>query len=240
MVEVETAAGTTWRRLANWAAITAAVVYIVVMATAKAVIPPIVIIFLVLVVGVVLLRRGTQSGIIVTLVGFVLFLLSDVIFGGGNFSSPRSFPSFWIALAGVITGVVGITATVAMLRHRLGEGTPMTIARVAGALIVVAGLGNLIGSLTYKDASRQAGDIAVAAKDTKFGPNALTVSAGRVTFFLDNKDVQLHNFHIKGVGPAVLMPASHRTRHTFALQPGTYSFVCDFHTPDMKGTITVR
>jgi plastocyanin len=214
--------------------------YVIVMAAAKAVIPPIVLIFVVLVVGVVLMRRPGRAGITVTLVGLVLFLLSDVIFGGNGFSTPRSFPSFAIALVALITGVVGITAAVNARRDKTGAAAPMTIVRVAAGLIVLAIAGNVVGSVTYKNASRQAGDVVVSAKNTKFGPSDLSVSAGRVTFVLSNKDLQLHNFHIKGVGSAVLLPANHSVRHSFDLRAGTYSFVCDFHTPNMKGTITVK
>jgi plastocyanin len=215
------------------------VVYVVVMAAAKGLIPPVLLIFVILLVGTVMLRRPARRGVIVTLVGLVLFLASDVLLGGSNFSTPRSFPSFAIAMAGLITGVVGITAAVAELRERAGGDRPMTMARVAGALIAVALVGNVVGSVTYKNPARQVGDVVVTAKDTKFGPSTITAHAGRVAFFIDNKDLQLHNFHIKGVGSAVLLPASHSARHTFDLRPGTYSFVCDFHTPNMKGTLVV-
>jgi plastocyanin len=240
MAKVEAQHQRTWRQLVRWAAIAAMVEYLVVMAAAKGVIPPVILIFLVLLAGVVLLRRPARKGVVVTLVGLVLFLASDVILGGSNFSTPRSFPSWAIALAALVTGLVGIASAVATLRGKTGGTAPLTTAWVAGGLIVLATAGNILGSLTFKNASREAGDVIVTAKDTKFGPSTLVVSAGPVTFFLDNKDLQLHNFHIKGVGSAVLLPASHSTRHTFDLRPGTYSFVCDFHTPNMKGTLTVR
>jgi len=240
MTEVQSTRATTWRRLARWAAITAIVEYVIVMVAAKSLIPPIVVILLVLLAAVVLMRRPPPAGRTVALVGLVLFLASDVIFGGNGFSTPRSFPSFAIALAGLITGVVGITAAVAARRDKMGRAAPLTMAWIAAGLILAVTAGNILASVTYADATRQPGDVALTARNTKFGPSQLTVNAGRVTFFINNKDLQLHNFHIKGVGSAVLLPASHSVRRSFSLQPGTYTFVCDFHTPGMKGTLTVK
>ena len=35
-----------------------------------------------------------------------------------------------------------------------------------------------------------------------------------------------------------MLTARHSARHTFDLRPGTYRYVCDFHT-GMQGTLTV-
>lgn len=238
MAEVGADSGLAWRRLSKWAVIAGVVEYIVVMATAKAVIPPLVVISIVLLVGLALSGRPGRAGVIVTLVGFVLFFVSNLLFAGVNFTAPTSFPSWALILAATVTGLVGIASGIATLRDSTAAAAPLAMARVAAALIVLAVAGNLIASLTYSDASAQAGDVAVTAKDTKFAPDTLAASAGSVTFFFDNKDILLHNFHIKGVGSAVLLPAGHQVRHSFDLQPGTYEYVCDLHT-DMKGTLTV-
>jgi plastocyanin len=235
---IKTARETTWRQLLQWAAIAGMAEYVVVMATAKAVIPPVLVIFLVLLVGMAMLRRPGRAAVIVTMVAFVLFFVSNLLFAGSNFSAPRSFPSWMLIVAASVTGLVGLTAAVATLQDRRSAGTPLTIARAAVALILIATVANLAGSLTYKDASREAGDVALSAKDTKFAPAMLTAKAGRVTFFINNKDLQLHNFHIKGFS-AVLLPASHRTRPSFDLRSGTYSYLCDLHS-DMKGTLAVN
>jgi plastocyanin len=115
---------------------------------------------------------------------------------------------------------------------------PRRLARVAVAVIVVGVAANVVASATNANATQNAGDVAVTAKNTKFGPNTVTVPSGRVSFFLDNKDFQLHNFHIDGAGSAVLLDARHSVRHVFDLQPGTYRFECDFHD-GMTGTLTV-
>jgi len=69
----------------------------------------------------------------------------------------------------------------------------------------------------------QAGDIVVKAQDSTFVPVTLTAPHGQVTFFLDNTDNALHNFHITG-GGTKSMPANHKVRFSATLAPGTYEF----------------
>jgi plastocyanin len=228
----------TWRRLLRWSAIAGIVEYVIVMATSKSVIPPLIIIGLVLVVGVVLLGRPGRAGLNVTLVGFVIFLLSNLLFSASSLAAPRSFPSWALVFIATITGIIGLTAAIAARPDRPESATPAKIIRGAVALSVVATLANVGASVTYKNATHQAGDVVVTAKDTKFVQRTLTASAGQVRFYLKNQDLQLHNFHIKGAS-AVMLPASHSAEHTFNLPRGTYSYVCDFHS-DMRGTLTVN
>ena len=113
----------------------------------------------------------------------------------------------------------------------------MRLGMAGVGLAVVAVVISLIASLGFTDAKPQPGDIVVRAKDSTFVPVALTASHGQVTFFLDNADNTLHNFHITG-GGTKSMPANHKVRFSATLTPGTYEYVCDLHN-DMKGTLTV-
>src|SRR4029077_15896251 len=108
----------------------------------------------------------------------------------------------------------------------------------AGVAVVAVVLG-LFASLGFTDAKPATGDISVKARHSTY-PATLTASSGQVTFFLDNADNTLHDFHIAGVkGGGQDMPATHQVRLTVALTSGTYKFECDLHS-NMKGTLTVR
>jgi plastocyanin len=228
----------TWRRLLGWAAWSAVVEYVVVSVLAKSVIPPVVVIGLVIVVGAVLLRRGGKAGVIVLLVGLVLFVATNLLFASGDLGEYRSFPSFAVVAASMVSGVVGIVAAIAVLRGDRVSGAARTITLGAAAAIVGLLAVNALASITYDDPTRAASDLTVVAKNVKFTPTTLTASAGAVTFYLDNNDAVLHNFHVKGVAK-ISLPAGHAARKTLLLPAGTYSYVCDFHPDEMKGTLTV-
>jgi plastocyanin len=228
----------TWRRLLAWAVWSAVVEYVIVSVLAKSVIPPIIVLGIVLIVAGVLLRRGGKAGVITALVGLVLFLVTNLAFALGDLAEYRSFPSFAVVAASMVSGVVGIVAAVAVLRGRGVSGAARAIALGSAAAVVGLLAVNAIASITYDDPERAATDLSVVAKDIEFTPESLTATAGPVTFYVDNKDAVLHNFHVKGVGK-VSMPAAHSARKTFELKAGTYEYVCDFHPEDMKGTLTV-
>jgi len=172
------------------------------------------------------------------LVGFVLYTLSNLLFASGDLGEYRSFPSFALISIATITGVVAIVAAIAALRGDRVSGAARTITLGAGAAVIALLAANALFSITYDEPTRAASDITLVAKDISYTPTTLTASAGSVTFFIDNHDAVLHNFHLKNVG-TISLPAGHSARKTFNLSAGTYSFVCDFHKDDMKGTLTV-
>ena len=238
MKSVQTTTATTWRDLVRHASIGGVVILAVAMVAAKTVIPPLAIVMVALLVGSYLSSRPGRAGTIVTLVCGALLLINVVLFGVNDLGAARSFPSWAIAVAGTITSVVLVVATIAVLRSATANEWPRTLGHLASAAVAVCVALNLVLSVTSANASRQAADVAVIARNTKFQPKAMSVPTGRVSFFLDNKDFQLHNFHIEGAGPAVLLNARHSVRRVFDLQPGTYRFECDFHD-GMTGTLTV-
>ncbi|MCU1462554.1 MAG: hypothetical protein JWO37_2629 [Acidimicrobiales bacterium] len=232
--------GTSWRTLLRWAAIAGIVEYVIVMTLVeRSVIPPVLVIGVLLFIGAILLGRSGPAGVRLTTVAFVLFLLSNLVFAGKNLTVPASFGSFAVTWAAVLTGVAGTIAGVNAWRGREPSPAVAGVGAAAVALTVVAVVIGLAASLGYHNAKAVNGDVAVRAKDSKFDKAVLAVPRGQASFFLDNADNTLHNFHIVGVkGGTKEMPANHRTRFTASVAAGTYKYRCDYHT-DMKGTLTV-
>jgi plastocyanin len=229
---------TSWRTLMRWAALAGITEYVIVMALVeKALIPPIIIVGILLVVGVTRLRGTEPAGVRITTIALGLFLLTNLVFASPSLVVPASFASFAVTWVAVVTGVVGLVAGIATWRNRTSTLAPVRVGLAGTGVAVVAVLIGLVASLGFTDAKPQAGDIVVRAKDSTFVPVALTASHGQVTFFLDNADNALHNFHITG-GGTKSMPANHKVRFSATLVPGTYEFLCDLHN-DMKGTLTV-
>ena len=67
-----------------------------------------------------------------------------------------------------------------------------------------------------------------------------TVPAGTYTLTVDDQ-ASIHNFHFTGDGVDVSTDVSGTGEESFTvtLKPGTYTFVCDPHSSQMKGTLTV-
>lgn len=235
---LETESRTTWRTVMRWTALAGIAEYVIVMALVeKALVPPIIVIGVLLVAGVIRLRGADRAGVRLTTIALGLFLLTNLVFAFPSLLVPASLGSFAVTWAAVATGVVGLIAGIASWRARSSTIAPMRVGMAGIAVAVVAVLIGLISSLGFTDAKPQAGDIVVKAKDSAFVPVSLTASHGQVTFFLDNADNALHNFHITG-GGTKSMPANHKVRFSATLAPGTYEFLCDLHN-DMKGTLTV-
>lgn len=228
----------TWRRVLWWAAVVSAVQHVLVVVVSKEVIPPVLVIGLLLAIGAWLLSRPGKAGPIMLLVLLVLVVVTNLIFARWDVAEWRSFPGFALAVTSFLAAFGGIYAAVVVLRGRDRESaTARTTALAAAAVFVVVTGANLAGTATYAEPARGATDVAIVAKDIAWDKAALSAPAGRVTFYADNRDTVLHNFHVKDVG-VFSMPASHAASGTFELKAGTYEYVCDLH-PDMKGTLTV-
>ena len=228
-----------WHTMLQWAAVAGIVEYVILMGLVeRSIIPPTLVIAVVLLVGVILLRRPGRAGVRTTTVGLALFLITNVVFGGPDLLVAASFGSFAVSWTAVATGVVGLTAGIASWRNRMSGPA---VARVAfagiGAALVAVVIG-LVASLGFNDATRAPDDVAITARGNDFTPTTLTAAQGRTTFFLDNTDNTLHNFHIESTSGTKTLPANHKVRFTVTLAPGTYEFLCEFHS-DMKGTLTV-
>jgi plastocyanin len=94
-----------------------------------------------------------------------------------------------------------------------------------------------------------AGNITAVATDNKFDTAQITVNANeQTTVTLQNRGTAIHNWHVMGVqgqdGKEIetkLTPGGQSASVTFTItRPGTYTFQCDVHPNDMKGTLTVQ
>lgn len=236
---VEVAESTwTWRRVLWWAAVASAVQHVLVIVAAKEVIPPVLVTAVLLAVGAWLLGRPGRAGVIMLLVLLVFVVVTNFVFARYDLMEWQSFPGFGLAVAMFVTAFVGLWAAVQVLRGRVApsDGARTTVL-ATGAVFLVAIAANVVGTATYDDPLRGASDVAIVAKGGEWSTAALTAPAGRITFFADNEDTYLHNFHVKGVG-TISMPASHAASGTYDVKAGSYEYVCDLH-PEMKGTLTV-
>lgn len=90
--------------------------------------------------------------------------------------------------------------------------------------------------------------VTVTLKDNAFEPNAITVEQGTVTFEVKNTGAAIHNMHIisntvegKDFSSKPMIEGGQSDRYTATFtKSGTIKFQCDFHLPDMVGTITVK
>jgi plastocyanin len=96
-------------------------------------------------------------------------------------------------------------------------------------------------------------DFDVSMTDNTYDPSEFTVPAGsEVTFALTNDGTAIHNMRIAGEDNefntdddatsdlTVAAGATSEVEWTAPDEPGVYDFQCDFHLPDMAGTITVE
>lgn len=99
------------------------------------------------------------------------------------------------------------------------------------------------------NSSKEAVTIEVDMGDNFFEPKEITVDAGApVTFTVKNTGTAIHNMNIlsqEGEGKnymsdALVQPGGEDSFEVTFSKPGTYEFQCDYHVPDMVGTITVK
>lgn len=105
------------------------------------------------------------------------------------------------------------------------------------------------GSETKASSSKgKAQTIAITMKDNAFEPKDITVEEGAVTFEVKNAGAAIHNMHIISTAaegkdfsskPIIEAGTTDKFTATFT-KSGTIKFQCDFHLPDMVGTITVK
>lgn len=97
-------------------------------------------------------------------------------------------------------------------------------------------------------------ELDVSMGDNFFEPAEFTVDAGaELTFSIANEGTAIHNMRVAGadnefntdddaVSEEEIITAGDTgtLRWTATDEPGVYDFQCDFHVPDMAGTITVE
>ena len=121
------------------------------------------------------------------------------------------------------------------LRVRLGAGTLLAVALLAGAC----------GGGDDDEATGRATSVAgvpdgaayVDQDGLKFNPSSLTVSGGEPVFF-KNSETTVHTVTINGKNESGTMKADQVFEWT-PPGPGEYKITCEFH-PQMKATLTVQ
>lgn len=93
------------------------------------------------------------------------------------------------------------------------------------------------------------GEVAVVLTENKFAPNDIKVKAGAtVTFVARNQGQAVHNMKVLAqkeegkdfTSAATIGPGTDSKFTATFSKKGTYKFQCDYHMPDMSGTITVE
>jgi iron uptake system component EfeO len=121
---------------------------------------------------------------------------------------------------------------------------------IAGAVLLTAGIAACGGTAPASVAPPPSGVVAIEATDQggyKFTPSAVTVAAGKVTFYVRNAGTQEHEFEIFKGETVVdevegLVPGLAKNL-TVDLASGEYTFMCKLSGHDlagMKGTLTVN
>jgi plastocyanin len=120
------------------------------------------------------------------------------------------------------------------------------------SLLLVVACGSDDGGETTDNRSSNAAPrttMTIISRDNKFDITKLTVPVNQpITLTLENNGQAVHNWHLLDVKDAAgaeiateLLRAGQTETVTFTLAaPGTYTFRCDTHPTDMKGTLTVQ
>lgn len=130
---------------------------------------------------------------------------------------------------------------------RNGTGRLALLAVIGGIVLTAAACGGdddpaLSGS---PEETTSATRLTLVAEDVAFDTNVLTAPAGEeVTMEYDIRDVVPHNLHIitdSGEEPKTEVQAGPAMQTlTFTIdKPGSYTYVCDVHPEQMKGTLKV-
>jgi plastocyanin len=83
--------------------------------------------------------------------------------------------------------------------------------------------------------------VTVSQINYEFSPSNLTVSQGDTIAVKDATTGTPHTFTVEGKGIDVVNDAGQTQTVTIDLPPGTYPFICRFHSSlGMKGTLTVK
>ena len=138
------------------------------------------------------------------------------------------------------------------LRHSLRPLTLLGIVAVT-ALAVACGGGEATSksgaSTSGKPSGGKSETVAVALKDNVFEPKEITVERGEaVTFNVKNEGQAIHDMHILSsstegkdfISNATIQPGESSSFTATFAKAGTLKFQCDYHLPDMAGTITVK
>lgn len=108
------------------------------------------------------------------------------------------------------------------------------------ATLVVATFVTGCGSSTKNTASGGSGTVKLEADDFYFKPTDVKLDAGKATTLeVENEGKVEHNLTIEGLKVDKDLEAGKTTKISLTSKAGTYTFHCEYHPSQMKGTITV-
>lgn len=174
---------------------------------------------------------------IVTAVIAMLALIGNAPILMEDISHPETWAGF---IPGAISILGGLSAVAACaMSFRATSATTRNYAASTAGLGVSLAVISLVIAFAAESEMAEAGDIAVIAEDVYF-PATLEAPAGRVAFFLENRDVFRHTFVIEGHEVKAEMPGSKDRRVEVDLAAGEYRYICDVPGHErMEGTLTV-
>lgn len=230
----------TWHGVLILALSALAATFVAIMVINQAVLRPLVVnaaVFLALAVAVA--RWPKRWLYVVTGVLAVLALVASVAFTREDLLHPETFTSFvptMLILLGTLVAAVAAFAALFGVAPAAARPTGLT----AGALATLLAVLSLAMTATATDDVMTQGDVRVVAENNLF-PERLEARAGRVAFFVENRDPIRHTFVIAERGLTQEMPAGRGRRVVTQLDAGEYRFICDVPGHErMAGTLLVR
>ena len=152
---------------------------------------------------------------------------------------PESIRDFLPLLLFGLSAVIGAIASLPAFRGTTQDQAARFVLVGCAAVYVAGAVVSGVATARLPDASLQPGDTAIAARDTKFSEESITLDTASSALFLKNDDATRHTFTVDELGIDQELPAKRATRFTIEGEPGTYRYYCRPH-PDMTGELTLR
>ena len=229
-----------WRRVQAVSLLTVGLSLYAILLLAMELIPPLAIFGTLFVAMAVLVwvMASNRWVAIVTAVIAMLALLGNAPFLIEDLAHPETWAGFIPGAISVLGGLSAVAAC-AMSFRATSANTRNYAASTAGLGVSLAVI-SLVIAFTAESATAEASDIPVVAEAVLF-PETLKAPAGRISFFLENRDVFRHTFVIEGHDVKAEMPGSKNRRVEADLPAGEYRYICDVPGHErMEGTLIVR
>ena len=209
--------------------------------------------------GVILPMTVFAAVLAVTLVAFVRYrivgakalavlavfsLAATVPFAIESLLLVESSVDFSLNLLSIAGAVLLLVAAVAIARGSAAETVSRgpRVAVIAFLLVLITGVGASVTlRLLRDDPLGQPGDVTIYTEDIEFFPQTRSAEAGRVTVFLENKDLTAHTFSVEKLDVDEAVPGGGSARIVFEAASGSYEFFCSIAGhEEMTGTLVVE
>lgn len=228
-----------WARTARWSGIAIVVWAIVTHAIVRVPVPPVIVIGVVFGAFVPFLNaRRRKLGLAFGILGGLALLLNlpAVI---SELARPESAPAFILTL---YTTIVVIIVLISGLGVFFGYSADPARALVASgaAVVAIGAVFSVVVAVNTPSDTAAAGDIEVTAEKVEFVPEGISVQAGNVGVWVDNRDGIHHTFTIEELDVDLEIPALKAKRIEFEAPAGSYEVICTVPGHEsMTATITI-